>query len=65
MDSAKGLVQTSDEGARDSLTSPALTHTPSGGEIAVAARAACPEPSRRSDQWVEVSVRDTGSGIAA
>jgi signal transduction histidine kinase len=43
----------------------ALTHTPQGGEIAIAARAACPEPSRRSDQWVEVSVRDTGSGIAA
>jgi signal transduction histidine kinase len=51
----------------------ALTHTPPGGEIAVAACAACPEPSdalslskgRRGDQWVEVSVRDTGSGIAA
>jgi signal transduction histidine kinase len=43
----------------------ALTHTPPGGEIAVAARAACPEPSRRQGQWVEVSVRDTGSGIAA
>jgi two-component system sensor histidine kinase BaeS len=35
----------------------ALTHTPPGGEIAVAARI--------SDRWVEVSVRDTGSGIAA
>ncbi|NIO68451.1 MAG: hypothetical protein GTN71_05240, partial [Anaerolineae bacterium] len=43
----------------------ALTHTPPGGEIAVAARAACPEPGRREGQWVEVSVRDTGSGIAA
>jgi signal transduction histidine kinase len=51
----------------------ALTHTTSGGEIAVAAhdacpepgRRACPEPGRRDDQWVEVSVRDTGSGIAA
>jgi signal transduction histidine kinase len=42
-----------------------LTHTPPGGEVDVAARAACPEPSRRSDQWVEVSVRDTGAGIAA
>jgi len=42
-----------------------LAHTPPGGEIAIAARAACPEPSRRSDQWVEVSVRDTGAGIAA
>ncbi|MDY7040344.1 MAG: ATP-binding protein [Chloroflexota bacterium] len=35
----------------------ALTHTPSGEEIAVAASA--------SGQWVEVGVRDTGSGIAA
>ena len=35
----------------------ALTHTPPGGEIAVAAHA--------GGQWVEVSVRDTGSGIAA
>ncbi|TEU19353.1 MAG: hypothetical protein E3J21_04035 [Anaerolineales bacterium] len=35
----------------------ALTHTSPGGEIAVAARA--------EGQWVEVSVRDTGSGIAA
>jgi signal transduction histidine kinase len=43
----------------------ALTHTPPGREIAVAARAACPEPGRREGQWVEVSVRDTGSGIAA
>jgi signal transduction histidine kinase len=55
----------------------ALTHTPPGGEIAVAAHAACPEPSdalspveglskgRGEGQWVEVSVRDTGSGIAA
>jgi signal transduction histidine kinase len=34
-----------------------LTHTPPGGEIAVAAH--------DDDQWVEVSVRDTGSGIAA
>ena len=33
-----------------------LTHTPPGGEVGVAARA--------SDQWVEVSVQDTGSGIA-
>lgn len=33
-----------------------LTHTEPGGEIAVAARAA--------GQWVKVSVRDTGSGIA-
>ncbi len=33
-----------------------LTHTASGGEIAVAARA--------NDEWVEVSVRDTGTGIA-
>ena len=35
----------------------ALTHTPSGGEITVAAHA--------EGQWVEVGVRDTGSGIAA
>jgi signal transduction histidine kinase len=35
----------------------ALTHTPPGGEIAVAAHT--------EGQWVEVSVRDTGSGIAA
>jgi signal transduction histidine kinase len=34
-----------------------LTHTEPGGKIGVAARAA--------GQWVEVSVRDTGSGIAA
>ncbi|MFB0537222.1 MAG: sensor histidine kinase, partial [Anaerolineae bacterium] len=34
-----------------------LTHTPPGGEIAIAAHA--------EGQWVEVSVRDTGSGIAA
>jgi signal transduction histidine kinase len=43
----------------------ALTHTPPGGEIAVAAHDACPEPGRRDDQWIEVGVRDTGSGIAA
>jgi signal transduction histidine kinase len=54
-----------------------LTYMPPGGEIAVTARAACPEPGgalspveglskgRGSDPWVEVSVRDTGSGIAA
>jgi signal transduction histidine kinase len=35
----------------------ALTHTPPGGEIHVVASA--------SDEWIEVSVRDTGSGIAA
>jgi two-component system sensor histidine kinase ResE len=35
----------------------ALTHTPPGGEIAIAAHA--------SGQWVEVSVRDTGVGIPA
>ncbi len=35
----------------------ALTHTPPGGEIAVTAHT--------EGQWVEVSVRDTGSGIAA
>jgi signal transduction histidine kinase len=35
----------------------ALAHTPPDGEVGVAACA--------SDQWVEVSVRDTGSGIAA
>jgi len=35
----------------------ALLHTPPGGEIAVAART--------EGQWVEVSVLDTGSGIAA
>ncbi|MDY6878501.1 MAG: ATP-binding protein [Chloroflexota bacterium] len=34
-----------------------LTHTGPGGEIGIAARA--------SGQWVEVSVRDTGVGIAA
>jgi signal transduction histidine kinase len=34
-----------------------LTHTPPGGEVAVSTHA--------SGQWVEVSVRDTGSGIAA
>jgi signal transduction histidine kinase len=34
-----------------------LTHTPADGEVGVATHA--------SDQWVEVSVRDTGSGIAA
>jgi signal transduction histidine kinase len=43
----------------------ALAHTPPDGEIALSAHEACPEPSRRDDQWVEVSVRDTGSGIAA
>jgi len=42
-----------------------LTHTASGGEIAVAARATCLEPGRRSGHWIEVSVRDTGTGIAA
>jgi len=50
-----------------------LTHTPPGGEVGVTARATCPEPSgglslskgRGSDQWVEVKVRDTGTGIAA
>jgi signal transduction histidine kinase len=58
-----------------------LAHTPPGGEIGVAAHVACPEPGdalslskgrrtspepgRRSGQWVEVSVRDTGAGIAA
>lgn len=35
----------------------ALTHTPSGGEITVAAHG--------DARWIEVSVRDTGSGIAA
>jgi signal transduction histidine kinase len=35
----------------------ALTHTPACGEIAVTAHV--------EGQWVEVSVRDTGSGIAA
>jgi len=34
-----------------------LTHTGSGGEICIAAHL--------SDKWVEVSVRDTGTGIAA
>ena len=34
-----------------------LTHTPSGGEIGVIARA--------RDRWVEISVRDTGAGIVA
>jgi signal transduction histidine kinase len=51
----------------------ALAHTPPDGEIALSAHETCPEPSdalslsrgRRDDQWVEVSVRDTGSGIAA
>jgi signal transduction histidine kinase len=33
-----------------------LTHTPVGGEISIAAYA--------GDEWVEVSVRDTGAGIA-
>jgi len=42
-----------------------LTHTRPGGEISVTARATYPEPSRRSGQWIEVSVRDTGAGIAA
>lgn len=41
-----------------------LTHTGAGGEIAVTAQVACPESGRRSGRWVEVSVRDTGSGIA-
>jgi signal transduction histidine kinase len=35
----------------------ALTHTPPGGEIAIVGHV--------EGQWVEVSVRDTGSGIAA
>jgi two-component system sensor histidine kinase BaeS len=35
----------------------ALTHTPPGGEIAMVGHV--------EGQWVEVSVRDTGSGIAA
>jgi signal transduction histidine kinase len=51
----------------------ALAHTPPDGQIALSAHETCPEPSdalslsrgRRDDQWVEVSVRDTGSGIAA
>jgi len=51
----------------------ALAHTPPDGKIALSAHETCPEPSdalslsrgRRADQWVEVSVRDTGSGIAA
>jgi signal transduction histidine kinase len=34
-----------------------LTHTPSGGEISVNARA--------RDRWVEINVQDTGAGIAA
>jgi signal transduction histidine kinase len=34
-----------------------LTHTPPGGKIAVAAHA--------NDEWVEVKVQDTGTGIAA
>jgi signal transduction histidine kinase len=47
-----------------------LTHTPPGGEIGIAAHAACPERGRdvrgrRDDEWIEVSVRDTGAGIAA
>jgi signal transduction histidine kinase len=47
------------------LLNNALTHTPSGGEIAIAARDTCPELSRRSDRRIEISVRDTGSGITA
>ena len=56
----------------------ALTHTPPGGQIEIAARAVHPEPGgalgadasppsrgRSSGEWVEVSVRDTGAGIAA
>jgi signal transduction histidine kinase len=51
----------------------ALAHTPPDGEIALSAHETCPEPSdalslskgQRDGQWVEVSVRDTGSGIAA
>jgi len=52
------------------LLNNSLTHTPPGGEITVATHATCPEPlssskGRRSGQWVEVKVRDTGAGIAA
>jgi len=59
----------------------ALTHTPPDGEIDVTARVLCPEPGgamslskdadgsslrgRGRGQWIEVSVRDTGTGIAA
>jgi signal transduction histidine kinase len=42
----------------------ALTHTPTGGEVGVAARVSHPEPSRRSGGWVEVTVWDTGGGIS-
>jgi signal transduction histidine kinase len=50
------------------LLSNALTHTPSGGEVVVAARR-CPETSRRVVEGargseIEVSVRDTGEGIS-
>ncbi|MBC8447468.1 MAG: HAMP domain-containing protein [Chloroflexi bacterium] len=50
------------------LLSNALTHTPSGGEIVIAARR-CLEPSRRvvegaRETQVAVSVSDTGEGIA-
>jgi signal transduction histidine kinase len=53
------------------LLSNALTHTPSDGEVVIAARRCpelCPEPSRRvvegaGDSEVELSVSDTGEGI--
>jgi signal transduction histidine kinase len=50
------------------LLSNALTHTPSGGEVAIVARR-CPEPSRRAvegakDSEVAITVRDTGEGIS-
>jgi two-component system heavy metal sensor histidine kinase CusS len=44
--------------ALSNLIGNALHHTPRGGEVEIVAR-------ETSDQWVEVSVRDTGCGIAA
>ena len=42
----------------------ALTHTPTGGEVGVAARVFRPELGQGGDGWVEVTVQDTGGGIS-
>ncbi|HEX7240773.1 MAG TPA: ATP-binding protein, partial [Longimicrobiaceae bacterium] len=43
----------------------ALRHTGPGGEITVAARCAPPPREGAAGRWVQVEVRDTGSGIPA
>jgi signal transduction histidine kinase len=41
----------------------AMIHTPAGGRILVSARLVTGELAAGSDQWAEVAVTDTGSGI--